>query len=203
MRIPRGGVRAPPSLSSASHRPGPSERDPTVAGGRGAVGRARVPTGFRPPRAPPSHAERGAAGGRTAFAPGAPPAAPPSAPGSEPPEAGRPPASPGGYPKAARLRKDRDFQPVRTRGRRFVGAQVMVRSVGNDAGRARLGVSSPKKYGDAVRRNRFRRLVRAAFRAVASRLPARDLLVEPRRDLGEPDLATLCLDLERAVGPRT
>lgn len=134
---------------------------------------------------------------------GPPPPPPPSAPGSEPPEAGRPPASPGGYPKAARLRKDRDFQPVRTRGRRFVGAQVMVRSVGNDAGRARLGVSSPKKYGDAVRRNRFRRLVRAAFRAVASRLPARDLLVEPRRDLGEPDLATLCLDLERAVGPRT
>ena len=48
-----------------------------------------------------------------------------------------------------------------------------------------------------------RQSVMAAFRAVASRLPARDLLVEPRRDLGEPDLATLCLDLERAVGPRT
>ena len=110
--------------------------------------------------------------------------------------------SPGPYPKAARLRKDRDFQPVRTRGRRFVGAQVMVRSFGNAAGRARLGVSSPKKYGNAVRRNRFRRLVRAAFRAVAGRLPARDLLVEPRRDLVEPDLATLCTDLERAVDAR-
>lgn len=123
-------------------------------------------------------------------------ARPPPAPPSSASKTGR-------YPKAARLRKDRDFQPVRTRGRRFTGVQVVVRSVGNETGRARLGVASPKRYGDAVRRNRFRRLVRAAFRSVAAHLPARDLLVEPRRDLGEPDLETIRADLERALGPRT
>jgi len=107
-----------------------------------------------------------------------------------------------GFPKAARLRKDRDFAPLRARGRRFVGVQVQVRSIANDVGRARLGLASPRQYGDSVRRNRFRRLVRAAFRSVAVGLPARDLLVSPRRDLKEPDLETIRADLERAVGPR-
>lgn len=103
------------------------------------------------------------------------------------------------YPKDARLRRARDFQPVRTRGRRHVGAQAVVRAVRNDAGRARLGIASPRSYGDAVRRNRFRRLVREAFRATAATLPAVDLLVEPRRDLREPDLGAIAADLAAAV----
>ncbi len=114
------------------------------------------------------------------------------------PQADRPPSH--AYPKSRRLRLDRDFAPVRARGRRYVGKEASIRTVANDLGLARLGLSTSRKYGDAVRRNRFRRLAREAFRSLASRLPARDLLVEPRRDLGEPTLEGLRRDFAVACG---
>ena len=110
-----------------------------------------------------------------------------------------PPPLLAGYPKAARLRREKDFVPVRTRGRRHVGVEAVVRSVANDLGFARLGVSSPRRYGNAVKRNRFRRLVRAAFRALRSRLPARDWLVEPRPGLKDPTLVGIAADIEAAA----
>jgi ribonuclease P protein component len=110
------------------------------------------------------------------------------------------PRLPLSYPKEARLRLARDFQAVRARGRRRIGALVVVRVLATDLGRARLGLSSPRWYGDAVRRNRFRRLAREAFRAVRARLPSVDLLVEPRRDLGTPTLEGLEADLVSAAG---
>ena len=118
-------------------------------------------------------------------------------PSSPPPR-----ATPSTLPKEARLRRDRDFGPVRTRGRRHVGAQVVVRHVESAAGRPRLGVSSPRRYGSAVVRNRFRRLVRAAFREVQGSLPARDWLVEPRGDLRAPTLDGIRADLLAAGRPR-
>ena len=111
-----------------------------------------------------------------------------------------PPAVPAPYPKSRRLRLDRDFTPVRTKGRRYVGKEASIRSVPNDAAGPRLGLSTTRKYGDAVRRNRFRRLAREAFRSLASRLPSRDLLVEPRRDLVEPTLEGLRRDFALACG---
>jgi ribonuclease P protein component len=108
------------------------------------------------------------------------------------------PAAP--YAKASRLRIDKDFTAVRTRSRRYAGREASIRSVENGLGRARLGLATPKKYGGAVRRNRFRRLAREAFRALAPRLPGRDLLVEPRRDLVEPTLEGLQRDLALACG---
>jgi ribonuclease P protein component len=79
---------------------------------------------------------------------------------------------------------------------------AVVRVRENGLGRARLGLATPRAYGDAVRRNRFRRLAREAFRSVRARLPAVDLLVEPRRDLGEPTLDGLVRDLLLLAGPR-
>lgn len=114
---------------------------------------------------------------------------------------GTPPVSLG-YPKAARLRLDRDFQPVRRAGRRILGTQASLRVLSTDRGHARLGVATPRKYGGAVRRNRFRRLLREAFRGVAAELGSMDLLVEPRRDLREPTLGGLVADLRAAAGRR-
>jgi len=111
-----------------------------------------------------------------------------------------PPDRPAPYPKWARLRKDRDFLAVRNRGRRVTGSQCQVRVVQNELGRPRLGLATPKKYGNAVRRNRFRRLARTAFRLLGRSLGARDLLVEPRRGLGEPSLEGILQDLRAAAG---
>ncbi len=125
---------------------------------------------------------------------------------SEPPPA--PPgrdataAAPNAYPKAARLRTENDFRRARSRNRKAVGGEIVVRVSASGRPSARLGVASPKWYGNAVRRNRFRRLVREAFRFVARRLPPMDLVVEPRRDLVEPTLAGIERDLLAAVAGR-
>jgi ribonuclease P protein component len=56
-----------------------------------------------------------------------------------------------------------------------------VQRVANDAGEARLGMAvSLRAAGNAVRRNRLRRLIRESFRMHRQELPAVDLLVTAR-----------------------
>lgn len=63
----------------------------------------------------------------------------------------------------------------------------------NRTGTTRLGIVASKKLGDAVHRNRAKRLIRDVFRRnvrVADG-PALDLVVIPRRELFEAPFATL------------
>ena len=109
------------------------------------------------------------------------------------------------YPHAARLRHPADFQRVLREGRVHPGGQILVRIRPNDQGQARLGVAAPRQYGNAVRRNRFKRLVREAFRSLRADLGAVDVFVAPRRGLDEPSLEVIRRDLaaapERAHAP--
>ena len=106
------------------------------------------------------------------------------------------------YPRAARLRLDRDFRGVLAHGRAVPGRECLVRVARREAGGARLGIASPRGMGGAVTRNRFRRLVREAFRALRAGFGPVDLLVSPRRGLTTPTLAGITEDLERAVRGR-
>jgi ribonuclease P protein component len=106
------------------------------------------------------------------------------------------------FPREARLRRRADFTRVLNTGRLHAGRECVVRVARGALGHARLGVGAPARYGSAVRRNRFRRLVREAFRHLRGTLPAVDLLVAPRRGLVEPTLAGLRADLEAAVARR-
>jgi ribonuclease P protein component len=103
--------------------------------------------------------------------------------------------SPHRYPPSARLRDPRDFRRILSRGRVLPGREVLVRGLLNEVGGARLGISAPRRYGGAVERNRFRRLVREAFRLHRDQLDALDLLVSPRRLLGRPTLEGISQDL--------
>ena len=105
----------------------------------------------------------------------------------------------GRYPKAARLRRERDFVPLRRGGRRVIGAEAVLKLLDTGQPRARLGLAASKGYGNAPRRNRFRRLAREAFRRIAPELRAVDILAMPLRDLGEPTLDGLIADLRRAA----
>ncbi len=109
------------------------------------------------------------------------------------------------YPRSARLRLRAEFGRVMREGRVYPGAQCVVRIRPNEDGCARLGIAAPRKYGNAIRRNRFKRLVREAFRAIQKDLGAVDVFVSPRRGLVEPDLDLLRQDLraapERAHAP--
>ncbi len=59
---------------------------------------------------------------------------------------------------------------------------------------ARLGLAVSRRYGSAVQRNHFKRLVREAFRAHRNELPNVDLLVMPLRDVPPPEFADVTSD---------
>ncbi|MDJ0974815.1 MAG: ribonuclease P protein component [Planctomycetota bacterium] len=99
-------------------------------------------------------------------------------------------------PKRARLRHRAAFQRILKAGEVFPGREVLVRRLANDCGHARIGISTPRRYGSAVRRNRLRRLVREAFRALQEELGGFDYLISPRKHLEEPTLAGITRDLD-------
>lgn len=104
------------------------------------------------------------------------------------------------YPPAARLRHRNEFARVLKHGRVCPGSECVVRVVAREGRGARLGIAAPRRYGNAVRRNRFKRLVREAFRLARSDLGAFDYLVTPRKALREPTLAGVARDLRAAHG---
>jgi ribonuclease P protein component len=83
-------------------------------------------------------------------------------------------------PKAARLRRRREFLEVQQRGRRIHSGDVLVLMRDSGVPRARIGITVSSKIGNAVERNRVKRWVREAWREIQADLPAVDLVVIAR-----------------------
>jgi ribonuclease P protein component len=83
-------------------------------------------------------------------------------------------------PKAARLRRRREFVEVQQRGRRLYSGEVLVLALETGAARPRIGITVSSKVGNAVERNRVKRWVREAWRGARAELPAVDLVVIAR-----------------------
>jgi ribonuclease P protein component len=64
----------------------------------------------------------------------------------------------------ARLRRSRDIETIRSKGRRCEAGPFVVRGMPTDLGMVRIAVSAPRALGTAVERNRARRRVREAIR---------------------------------------
>jgi len=85
------------------------------------------------------------------------------------------------YPKALRLRCRRDFKRMLRPHKKFLGDLIAVDVRSNNTQATRLGITVTKKFGDAHSRNRFKRIVREAFRlSLFQLISGLDINIRPR-----------------------
>ncbi len=87
------------------------------------------------------------------------------------------------FPKKKRLVSNRQFKAIMERGRCLSNGVLTLYMAENDCEYSRLGVSVGKSRGNAVVRNRLKRLMREAFRQNQERIPAGFdylLMISPR-----------------------
>jgi len=94
------------------------------------------------------------------------------------------------FPPARRIRRRPEFQRVYDRGERFRVRLMTVIVLPTESPVSRLGISATRKLGNAVVRNRAKRLLREVFRR-AQVPPALDIVVIPRPDLLDAEYDTL------------
>jgi ribonuclease P protein component len=88
------------------------------------------------------------------------------------------------FPKECRIRRSSDFRRCYLRRCSVADDVLIVYGCENDLPFARLGLSVSRKVGGAVVRNRWKRVLREAFRLSRGELPRGvDLVIIPRPDV--------------------
>jgi len=106
------------------------------------------------------------------------------------------------FPHSARVRKRREFEAAQDGGRRATTPHfvflLFARAETN--GPARLGIVASRKIGNAVVRNRAKRLVREAFRSSRDLFrPGIDVIVIVRRPLAPSKLSDVVSEWRAAA----
>jgi ribonuclease P protein component len=79
------------------------------------------------------------------------------------------------------IKENRDFRRIYSRGKNLVSPVIVCYALKNRFGRVRMGITTSKRIGNAVKRNRSRRVIRAAFRELLPRIkPGYDFIFVAR-----------------------
>lgn len=104
------------------------------------------------------------------------------------------------FPKEDRLLRPEDFTRVRRAGKRLSTRSFSLFILANGLGRRRLGLSVGSKAGNAVKRNRAKRLLREFFRQNRDLFPeSMDVLVTVKSLEHVKGLADVEEELSRAL----
>lgn len=99
-----------------------------------------------------------------------------------------------------RLRSRADFQRVYDADTLAADHCLVVRGCANELDYSRLGLSVSRKVGPAVLRNRWKRLIREAFRRTRDQItPGLDMIVRPRAG-ASPDFRQIAESLLKLAG---
>lgn len=81
-----------------------------------------------------------------------------------------------------RVRTRRQYQRIAQQSTRYVGYWIVIDARQNKKFPTKLGITASRHYGIAVKRNRFKRIVREAFRLCRMQLKiGLELNVKPRQ----------------------
>ena len=95
-----------------------------------------------------------------------------------------------------RIRKRQDYLRIYEQGVRSYSPHFTIITCRNPAGIRRLGMTVSKKAGNAVQRNRIKRLLREFFRLNKSRLPAsQDIVIIAKRGILPLMYSDVCTEL--------
>jgi ribonuclease P protein component len=75
------------------------------------------------------------------------------------------------FPKTVRVLRNRQFQKIMRAGSKLPGSHILIHYHTQRSEKPRLGITVSKKHGKAHERNRFKRVIREAFRACQHELP--------------------------------
>ena len=104
------------------------------------------------------------------------------------------------FRQADRVLRSSDFERIYKEGKRVTSAAYAIFTLANDLGRARLGLTVTRKFGNSPQRNRHKRIVREIFRKNRSAFgETLDYVVNIRTGAIHRSYKELEQDLVRAV----
>jgi ribonuclease P protein component len=108
------------------------------------------------------------------------------------------------FGKEEHVRKRQDYARIYAQGVRRYSERFTIIMCRNQTGIRRLGMTVSKKVGNAVQRNRVKRLLREFFRLNKSRLPAsQDIVIIAKRGILPLTYSDVCRELEGRLINRT
>jgi ribonuclease P protein component len=104
------------------------------------------------------------------------------------------------FPKEARLLARREFLHLQQYGKKRHGHHFLVITAPGRTQQSRLGITTSRRFGKSVDRNRMKRLLREFFRERQHALfPAVDIVIIPKTGAQQLSLPQIDAELERLL----
>lgn len=102
--------------------------------------------------------------------------------------------------KSVTLKMNKEFRRLYYQGKSKASPCLVSYAIKNRRGETRIGITSGKKIGNAVKRNRARRVIRAAFSQLEGRIaPGWDFVFVARTKTTEVKMQDVLADMEKQL----
>lgn len=104
-----------------------------------------------------------------------------------------------GYSREERLLKRADYVKVSEQGRKIISPHFIILMRFSCGTTARIGITASRKVGNAVKRNRIKRLIREYYRLNKGNFAAADYNIIARQGAYLLNFNDVCRELDRAL----